>query len=44
MHPTFGCGVVVDYEGSGAHTRVQIKFDDVGTKWLVMAYAKLSVV
>lgn len=44
MHPTFGCGVVVDYEGSGAHTRVQIKFDDAGTKWLVMAYAKLSVV
>ncbi|AXI82510.1 DNA helicase II [Xylella taiwanensis] len=44
MHPTFGSGVVVDYEGSGAHTRVQVKFDTVGTKWLVMAYANLSVV
>ncbi|MBB4129873.1 DNA helicase-2/ATP-dependent DNA helicase PcrA [Xanthomonas campestris] len=43
-HPTFGGGVVVDYEGAGAHARVQVQFDEVGAKWLVMAYANLTVV
>ncbi|WP_102252449.1 DNA helicase II [Xanthomonas arboricola] len=43
QHPKFGSGVVVDYEGAGAHARVQVQFDDVGAKWLVMAYANLTV-
>lgn len=43
-HPKFGEGVVLNYEGSGANARVQINFDDVGGKWLVMSYAKLEVV
>ncbi|RBC96925.1 hypothetical protein BRM70_16215, partial [Xanthomonas oryzae pv. oryzae] len=43
-HPKFGGGVVVDYEGAGAHARVQVQFDEVGVKWLVMAYANLTVV
>ncbi|WP_435004986.1 DNA helicase II [Xanthomonas arboricola] len=43
-HPKFGSGVVVDYEGAGAHARVQVQFDDDGAKWLVMAYANLTVV
>ena len=42
-HATFGEGVVVDYEGSGAHTRVQINFERAGAKWLVMAYANLAL-
>ncbi|WP_407472637.1 DNA helicase II [Xanthomonas campestris pv. campestris] len=42
-HPKFGGGVVVDYEGAGAHARVQVQFDEVGAKWLVMAYANLTV-
>ena len=41
-HPTFGSGTVTDYEGSGAHARVQVNFDDAGSKWLVLAYANLS--
>ncbi|TCT21645.1 DNA helicase II [Thermomonas haemolytica] len=41
-HPTFGTGFVTDVEGSGAHARVQVNFDDVGSKWLVLAYANLS--
>jgi DNA helicase-2/ATP-dependent DNA helicase PcrA len=41
-HPTFGAGTVTDYEGTGAHARVQVNFDDVGSKWLVLAYANLS--
>lgn len=40
-HPHFGSGVVLAVEGNGAHTRVQIKFADHGTKWLVLAYANL---
>ena len=42
-HPKFGEGVVTDYEGSGAHARVQVEFAGAGSKWLVMAYANLNV-
>ncbi|MFL0797731.1 MAG: DNA helicase II [Cellvibrionaceae bacterium] len=41
-HSIFGEGTVLHFEGSGAHARVQINFDDEGSKWLVMAYAKLE--
>jgi DNA helicase-2/ATP-dependent DNA helicase PcrA len=41
-HPSFGTGTVTDYEGSGAHARVQVNFDEAGSKWLVLAYANLS--
>ncbi len=41
-HPSFGTGTVTDYEGAGAHARVQINFDDAGSKWLVLAYANLQ--
>ncbi|HHX83413.1 MAG TPA: DNA helicase II [Pseudomonadaceae bacterium] len=43
-HPKFGEGVVLNSEGRGASTRIQINFDEVGGKWLVMAYARLEVV
>ncbi|HRN61354.1 MAG TPA: DNA helicase II [Luteimonas sp.] len=42
VHAKFGSGVVTDLEGNGAHARVQVNFDEVGSKWLVMAYANLS--
>lgn len=42
-HPTFGQGTVLGVEGSGAHTRIQVKFADHSTKWLVLAYANLTV-
>lgn len=42
-HAKFGQGVVLAVEGSGAHTRVQIKFREHGVKWLVLAYANLAV-
>ena len=41
-HATFGTGVVTDFEGSGAHARVQVNFDEAGSKWLVLAYANLQ--
>ena len=42
MHKKFGEGVVINLEGSGAHARVEVSFEFVGTKWLVMAYANLQ--
>ncbi|GGJ96700.1 DNA helicase II [Luteimonas terricola] len=42
VHASFGSGVVTDIEGAGAHARVQVNFDDAGSKWLVLAYAKLQ--
>lgn len=41
-HAKFGSGVILAFEGSGAHTRVQVKFAEDGTKWLVLAYANLE--
>lgn len=42
-HGKFGEGVILNYEGQGANARVQVNFDDVGSKWLVLSYAKLEV-
>jgi DNA helicase-2/ATP-dependent DNA helicase PcrA len=44
QHPKFGEGVVTNYEGSGAHARVQVEFAREGSKWLVAAYARLQPV
>ncbi len=43
-HETFGEGVVMNYEGAGAHARVQVNFERAGAKWLVLAYARLQTV
>ncbi len=42
-HPQYGDGVVTGAEGHGNHVRVQVNFEDVGSKWLVLAYANLVV-
>lgn len=42
LHASFGEGTVLNYEGSGAQSRIQVNFDDRGSKWLVVAYAKLT--
>ena len=34
-----GTGIVTDVEGSSARARVQVNFDDAGSKWLVLAFA-----
>ncbi|WP_210397293.1 DNA helicase II [Motiliproteus sediminis] len=41
-HPVFGDGLVLNYEGQGDNARVQVNFDNEGSKWLVMGYAKLE--
>ncbi|MGI9333072.1 MAG: DNA helicase II [Gammaproteobacteria bacterium] len=43
-HPKFGEGVVLMYEGNGNHARVQVNFEQAGSKWLVVAYANLQSV
>lgn len=42
-HKKFGEGIVLDREGSGNNARVQIQFENAGSKWLVTSYAKLDV-
>ncbi len=44
QHARFGDGVVLNYEGQGAHARVQVNFENAGSKWLVVAYANLQTV
>ena len=41
-HAKFGEGVVLNHEGSGAQARVQVNFANAGSKWLMLAYAKLD--
>lgn len=43
-HHKFGEGVVLDLEREGDHTRVQVNFNQIGTKWLAIAYAKLQII
>lgn len=43
-HAKFGRGIILNYEGQGEHARLQIKFDQHGTKWLVASYAKLETI
>ncbi|WP_434144340.1 DNA helicase II [Photobacterium leiognathi] len=41
-HPKFGEGTIINFEGSGAQSRVQVAFNGEGIKWLVTQYAKLT--
>ena len=42
LHAKFGEGVVLNIEGRGSHTRIQVNFEGAGSKWLVLAYAELQ--
>ena len=44
IHKKFGEGVVISTEGSEANTRVQVSFDEVGIKWLILAVANLEII
>ena len=41
-HASFGEGVVLSYEGAGAHTLIEVNFAGAGRKRLVLAYANLA--
>ncbi|MBM38285.1 MAG: DNA helicase II [Woeseia sp.] len=43
-HKKFGDGVILNCEGQGASTRVEVNFEQSsGTKWLVLSYANLDL-
>ena len=42
VHHKFGEGVIMNYEGQPPHTRIQVRFDRAGAKWLVATFAKLQ--
>jgi len=42
FHKVFGNGVILGVEGMGGNSRVQVNFEDSGTKWLVTSYAGLE--
>lgn len=44
LHPTFGEGTVLQFEGQGAGARVQVRFSALGSKWLVLQFAKLEAI
>lgn len=44
VHPKFQEGTVINIEGQGEHARIQVNFDDFGSKWLVLSYARLTKV
>jgi DNA helicase-2/ATP-dependent DNA helicase PcrA len=41
-HAKFGVGIIIDAEGRGGDSRVQVNFRDAGVKWLALEYAKLE--
>lgn len=41
-HALFGEGTILNFEGAGAHARVQVNFESEGSKWLMLSYAKLE--
>lgn len=43
-HAKFGEGTILNLEGSGSQTRLQVNFENAGAKWLVAAYAPLQAV
>jgi DNA helicase-2/ATP-dependent DNA helicase PcrA len=44
LHDKFGEGTVLNYEGTGSQSRIQVNFDDLGSKWLVTSYARLEAI
>lgn len=43
-HAKFGLGTVLNFEGQGDSARVEIKFKQAGTKWLISSYANLEFI
>ncbi|MEI6414360.1 MAG: 3'-5' exonuclease, partial [Pseudomonadota bacterium] len=43
FHATFGEGVVLNTEGNGPQTRVQVNFGQAGIKWLMLSYTQLKL-
>jgi DNA helicase-2/ATP-dependent DNA helicase PcrA len=37
-HHQFGEGTILQYEGRGEHARIQVRFENAGTKWLIASF------
>jgi len=37
-HHQFGEGIILQYEGRGEHARIQVRFENSGTKWLIASF------
>ncbi|WP_270833601.1 hypothetical protein [Aeromonas sp. QDB07] len=42
LYPNFGEEIALNVKGIDQQSRVQIQFDNVGAKYLVMAYTRLE--
>ena len=43
-HPKFGEGTILNFDGDDDRARIEIRFRDAGTKWLMLSYANLAAV
>jgi DNA helicase-2/ATP-dependent DNA helicase PcrA len=41
-HAKFGEGTILSFDGDGDRTRIEIKFQNAGTKWLMLSFAHLE--
>ena len=41
-HKNFGEGMITAFDGDGDRVRVEVRFRDAGTKWLMLSYANLQ--
>jgi DNA helicase-2/ATP-dependent DNA helicase PcrA len=41
-HKNFGEGTVLAFDGDGERMRIEVRFRDAGTKWLMLSYANLQ--
>jgi DNA helicase-2/ATP-dependent DNA helicase PcrA len=43
-HSKFGLGIITEFTNLGLDSRIQVDFDDVGKKLLILKYARLEIV
>ncbi len=43
-HSKFGQGIILNIEGQSAQARVQVNFENNGSKWLMLEYANLQAI
>lgn len=41
-HAKFGEGTILTFDGDGDRMRVEVRFREAGTKWLMLAQARLE--
>ncbi|OUD12586.1 DNA helicase II [Thioflexithrix psekupsensis] len=43
LHHKFGRGIIVDKEGQGEFTRIQVDFSENDCKWIILAYSDIEL-